>query len=75
VGKTIPRPYRQEGSIIAQAFAMCERGTSITGLMEFVKRRGGNGIIILRVMRRGHTRGCCWRVQEKGDYIRIFYPA
>lgn len=84
---TLPNPFKSKGSLIAQAFALAQKGTTIDALLKFIEVRGGNGARMLRIFRRGERRveGCTckrclndtvkWRVEEKDGFIQVFYPA
>ena len=67
-------PYEQAGSIIAQLFAMAQKGTTISSIIAFCKKnKVSNPNRMLRKLRRGNVRGKRWTVNEDKDRIRIVY--
>lgn len=67
-------PFGQATSVIAQAFELCRKGTSIKDLTAFVKKQGAEPNRVLRIMRSGSIYGKRWKTNEDKGRIKITYP-
>lgn len=74
VANTLKTPFHA-GALTGQAFEMAKVGVQITDLVFFIAQRGGSPERILRILRKGSTRGLHWDVEEKDGLIKVTYPA
>lgn len=66
-------PYRQESSIIYQAFCAATKGIKEEKLMKLVTDMGGSPFRVLKVLKRGHdSKGVwSWDVDESKGWFKI----
>jgi hypothetical protein len=66
-------PFKQETSIIARAFQLAQKGSTIKDLTSFVKKEGGEPTRVLRILKGGSAYGKTWKVHENKGQLKIVY--
>ena len=65
-------PYQDE-SILGQAFkqAAVKGGVDLKKLKKFIEKAGGNPVFIIRGLRKGHSKGWKWDVDDSHGRLRV----